>query len=56
MVASEQKPRPANVPEENIYENREVKDYMNSNSFMRLLESERIKEKIRKIKNSTSFI
>ena len=33
--------------EENIYENREVKDYMNSNSFMRLLESERIKEKIR---------
>ena len=33
--------------EENIYENREVKDYMNNNSFMRLLESERIKEKIR---------
>ena len=33
--------------EENVYENREVKDYMNNNSFMRLLESERIKEKIR---------
>ena len=33
--------------EENVYENREVKDYIKSNSFMRLLESERIKEKIR---------
>jgi len=33
--------------EENVYENREVKDYINNNSFMRLLESERIKEKIR---------
>jgi len=33
--------------EENVYENREVKDYIKDNSFMRLLESERIKEKIR---------
>ena len=33
--------------EENVYENREVKDYVKNNSFMRLLESERIKEKIR---------
>ena len=33
--------------EENVYENREVKDYMKDNAFMRLLESERIKEKIR---------
>jgi len=33
--------------EENMYEDREVKDYMQNNSFMRLLESERIKEKIR---------
>ena len=33
--------------EENVYENREVKDYIRNNSFMRLLESERIKEKIR---------
>lgn len=33
--------------EENVYENREVKDYIPNNSFMRLLESERIKEKIR---------
>ena len=33
--------------EENIYENREIKEYMNQSSFMRLLESERIKEKIR---------
>ena len=33
--------------EENVYENREVKDYIKNNSFMRLLESERIKEKIR---------
>ena len=32
--------------EENVYENREVKDYIKNNSFMRLLESERIKEKI----------
>ena len=38
---------PAGVPEENVYENREVKDYIKNNSFMRLLESERIKEKIR---------
>ena len=33
--------------EENVYENREIKSYINKNSFMRLLESERIKEKIR---------
>tara|TARA_Y100000991_G_scaffold14852_1_gene10055 strand:- start:2181 stop:3134 length:954 start_codon:yes stop_codon:yes gene_type:complete len=33
--------------EENMYEDREVKDYMQENAFMRLLESERIKEKIR---------
>jgi len=33
--------------EENVYENREVKEYIKNNSFMRLLESERIKEKIR---------
>jgi hypothetical protein len=33
--------------EENVYENREVKDYIKNNSFMRLLESERIKDKIR---------
>ena len=33
--------------EENVFENREVKDYIKNNSFMRLLESERIKEKIR---------
>ena len=33
--------------ENNVYENREVKDYIKNNSFMRLLESERIKEKIR---------
>ena len=33
--------------EENVYQNREVKDYIKNNSFMRLLESERIKEKIR---------
>ena len=33
--------------EQNVYENREVKDYIKNNSFMRLLESERIKEKIR---------
>ena len=33
--------------EENVYENREVKDYIKNNAFMRLLESERIKEKIR---------
>ncbi len=33
--------------EENMYEDREVGDYVPDNSFMRLLESERIKEKIR---------
>ena len=30
-----------------MYEDREVGDYVPENSFMRLLESERIKEKIR---------
>jgi len=33
--------------EQNVYENRSIEDYIPSNSFMRLLESERIKEKIR---------
>ena len=33
--------------EENVYENREIKKYANESAFMRLLESERIKEKIR---------
>ena len=33
--------------EENMYEDREIKDYMSKNAFMQLLESERIKEKIR---------
>ena len=33
--------------EENMYEDREVKDYVPNNAFMRLLESQRIKEKIR---------
>ena len=33
--------------EENMYEDRLVEDYIQNNSFMRLLESERIKEKIR---------
>ena len=33
--------------EENMYEDRQVGDYVPDNSFMRLLESERIKEKIR---------
>ncbi len=33
--------------EENVYENRYIKDYIPNNAFMRLLESERIKEKIR---------
>ena len=33
--------------EENMYEDRLVEDYVKDNSFMRLLESERIKEKIR---------
>ena len=33
--------------EENMYEDREVGDYISDNAFMRLLESERIKEKIR---------
>ena len=33
--------------EENVYENRKIDNYIKNNSFMRLLESERIKEKIR---------
>ena len=33
--------------EENMYEDRLIEDYVKDNSFMRLLESERIKEKIR---------
>jgi len=33
--------------EENVYENRDIKSYIIDNAFMRLLESERIKEKIR---------
>ena len=33
--------------EENMYEDREVGQYITENAFMRLLESERIKEKIR---------
>ncbi|MDG2173765.1 MAG: gliding motility protein GldN [Flavobacteriaceae bacterium] len=33
--------------EENVYQNRNIKDYVPNNAFMRLLESERIKEKIR---------
>lgn len=33
--------------EENVYGDREIKDYMKENSLMQLLESERVKEKIR---------
>ena len=33
--------------EENVYENRYIRDYIPNNAFMRLLESERIKEKVR---------
>ena len=33
--------------EENMYEDRELSDYVQDDPFMRLLESERIKEKIR---------
>ena len=33
--------------EENMQEDREIKEYISKNSFMQLLESERIKEKIR---------
>ena len=33
--------------EENVYENRYIRDYIPNNAFMRLLESERIREKIR---------
>ena len=35
--------------EENVYGDREVKDYISENAFMQLLESDRIKEKIRNI-------
>ena len=37
--------------EENMYQDREVKDYYSNNAFMRLLESERIKEKIRNLEH-----
>ena len=37
--------------EENVQEDREVKDYISNNSFMQLLESERIKEKIRNLEH-----
>ena len=33
--------------EKNMYEDREIGQYISENAFMRLLESERIKEKIR---------
>jgi hypothetical protein len=33
--------------EENVYGDREVKDYIADNALMQLLESERIREKIR---------
>jgi hypothetical protein len=33
--------------EENVYGDREIKDYMKENAQMQLLESERVKEKIR---------
>ena len=33
--------------EENMYEDREISEYITDNAFQRLLESERIKEKIR---------
>lgn len=33
--------------EENVYNDREIQDYMKDNSLMQLLESERVKEKIR---------
>ena len=35
--------------EENVYGDREVKEYISENAFMQLLESDRIKEKIRNI-------
>lgn len=35
--------------EENVYGNRDVKDYLNDNALMQLLESDRIKESIRNI-------
>jgi gliding motility associated protien GldN len=37
--------------EENVQEDREIKDYITKNSFMQLLESERIKEKIRNLEH-----
>jgi hypothetical protein len=33
--------------EENVYGDREIEDYMKDNAQMQLLESERVKEKIR---------
>ena len=33
--------------EENVYGDREVKDYIKENALMQLMESERIKDKIR---------
>ena len=33
--------------EENVYNDREIVDYMKDNSLMQLLESERVKEKVR---------
>jgi hypothetical protein len=33
--------------EENVYGDREIKEYMKQNAQMQLLESERVKEKIR---------
>ena len=35
--------------EENVYGNREIDEYISKNAFMQLLESDRIKEKIRNI-------
>lgn len=35
------------IKEENVYNDREIKDYMKDNSLMQLLESERVKEKVR---------
>ena len=37
--------------EENVQEDREIEKYITKNSFMQLLESERIKEKIRNLEH-----
>ena len=37
--------------EENVLEDRQIKEYISKNSFMQLLESERIKEKIRNLEH-----